>query len=274
MTLSVPPDRPVPEPVVVLLRDAARAAASAGVSCAVGGALGRELLLGHVFGEGASGGATEADLLVGGGDPAAHERLADALVGGGGFAPADGDGRRLAHGASGVRVALLHGGGGEGASGVVAATAAAVPVAVREDLTVPVVALAAQSLLELAAWLDGREAARRDGRGLLALLRHYASAGNEDRLYGEETELLRSCGFDPELAGGRLLARDAVRQCGAAPVRTLLDRMSVAHWRELSDAALGGAESAEGPNAEARARELVVAYCVELNEAFAAAPPQ
>ncbi|MFN8092420.1 MAG: hypothetical protein U0599_09415 [Vicinamibacteria bacterium] len=273
MTLSVPPDRPVPEPVVVFLRDAARAAASAGVSCAVGGALGRELLLGHVFGEDASGGATEADLLVGAADRAAQERLADALAGGGAFAPAAGEGRRLVHGASGVRVALLPGGVGAGASGVVAAAAAAVPVAVREDLTVPVVALAAQSLLELAAWLDGREAARRDGRGLLALLRHYAAAGNEDRLYGEEAELLGACGFDPELAGGRLLARDAVRQCGAAPVRTLLDRMSVAHWRELSDAALGGAQDAGSPTDEARARELVVAYWDELNEAFAAAPP-
>jgi predicted nucleotidyltransferase len=41
------------------------------------------------------------------------------------------------------------------------------------------------------------------------LLRHYADAGNQDRLYGEEGEALAAHAFDFELAGAWLLGKDA-----------------------------------------------------------------
>jgi predicted nucleotidyltransferase len=149
------------------------------------------------------------------------------------------------------------------------AAEAAVPVAVSDGLTVPVVALAALSLLRVTSWLDRRHETEEDAGDLLLLLRRYAAAGNEGRLYAAEVELLRSCGFDPELAGGRLLARDAVRLCGAALVRAVLDRMSVAHWRDLSEQVLRQATLLGEDVAASRTRDLVVGFWDELNAAVA-----
>jgi predicted nucleotidyltransferase len=41
------------------------------------------------------------------------------------------------------------------------------------------------------------------------LLKEYGDAGNEDRLYGAELNILEAEGYDFELAGARLIGRDA-----------------------------------------------------------------
>jgi predicted nucleotidyltransferase len=146
-----------------------------------------------------------------------------------------------------------------------------VTVAVSDGLTVPVVALAAQSLLKMTSWLERRHETEVDAGDLLLLLRRYAAAGNADRLYATEVELLRSCGFDPELAGGRLLARDAVRLCGAALTRAVLERMSVAHWRDLSEQVLRQAAHLGEDVTASRTRDLVVGFWDELHTAVAGA---
>jgi predicted nucleotidyltransferase len=189
------------------------------------------------------------------------------------------------HGAGNVALDLVPFGGVEGPAGAVAwppgrgaltrvagfreAAETAVPVAVGGGLTVPVVALAALSLLRVTCWLDRRHETEEDAGELLLLLRRYAAAGNDGRLYGAEVDLLRSCGFDPELAGGRLLARDAVRLCGAALVRTVLDQMTVAHWRDLSEQVLRQATLLGEDVTASRTRDLVVGFWDELNAAVA-----
>ena len=50
---------------------------------------------------------------------------------------------------------------------------------------------------------------------IYTLLRQYGDAGNEDRLYGEEMSVLEAEGYDFELAGARLIARDAARLVSA-----------------------------------------------------------
>ena len=47
-----------------------------------------------------------------------------------------------------------------------------------------------------------------DAADLYRLLTAYADAGNADRLYDHEMDLLEALGFDMELAGAELLGRD------------------------------------------------------------------
>lgn len=286
MTLSVSAERPVPESVVAVLGRAARAAAAEGLSYAVAGALARDLVLFHVFGERTGSATHDVGLMVRVPDWAAFERLRSRLVADGALAPLADRPQTLVHGGGNVTLDLVPYGGVEDPAGTIAwpperraltsvagcreAAEAAVPVAVGDGLTVPVVALAALSLLVVTSWLD-RRGETKDAGELLLLLRRYAAAGNGDRLYAAELELLRSCGFDPELAGGRLLARDAVRLCGGAFARAVLQRMSVAHWRELSDEVLRQAARLGEDVTPSRARDLVVGFWYELNAAVAGA---
>jgi predicted nucleotidyltransferase len=53
------------------------------------------------------------------------------------------------------------------------------------------------------------------------LLRQYGVAGNEDRLYGAEIGVLEASSYDLDLAGARLLGRDAAR-ISAPDTRTRL----------------------------------------------------
>lgn len=287
MTLSVSPERPVPDSLVAVLGRAARAAAAESLSYAVAGALARDLLLFHVFGERTRAAARQVGLMVRVGDWTSFDRFRSRLVADEALAPVAGRPQTLVHEGGDVTLDLLPYGGIEDPAGTIAwppersaptcvagwreAAAAALPVAVSDGLTVPVVALAALSLLRVTSWLDRRGGTEEDAGELLLLLRRYAAAGNGDRLYAAEVELLRSCGFDPELAGGRLLARDAVSLCGGAFVRAVLERMSVAHWRELSDEVLRQATRLGEDVSPARARDLVVGFWDELNAAVAGA---
>jgi predicted nucleotidyltransferase len=86
--------------------------------------------------------------------------------------------------------------------------ASSVAVRLANDLVVPVVSLPALLILKLFAWRD-RKQERRDAADIHALLKQYGDAGNEDRLYGEALNILEEEGHDFEVAGARLLGRDA-----------------------------------------------------------------
>jgi predicted nucleotidyltransferase len=96
------------------------------------------------------------------------------------------------------------------------------------------------------------------------LLRLYHTAGNEDRLYGEESALLAACGFDPEWAGARLLGRDAVRLCGGETVRAVLGRLSPSLRRGLEDQMLRQAARFGDEPLQARIQRLLAAFLDEL----------
>jgi len=54
------------------------------------------------------------------------------------------------------------------------------------------------------------------------LLRQYGAAGNADRLYGAEIGVMEAMSYDLDLAGARLLGRDAARINGTETRGTLL----------------------------------------------------
>lgn len=81
------------------------------------------------------------------------------------------------------------------------------------DLVVRVASIPGLAVLKLIAWQDRRHANNKDATDLRRLLVAYADAGNLDRIYGEELNLLEDAGYDVELAGSQLLGRDAARIC-------------------------------------------------------------
>jgi predicted nucleotidyltransferase len=96
-------------------------------------------------------------------------------------------------------------------SGFAEALATAVSVRLPGGALLNVASLPAMALLKVWAWQDRKYTApRRDAADLWEFLRHYADAGNQERLYGSEGEaVLASFGFDVEKAGAWLLGRDA-----------------------------------------------------------------
>ena len=96
-------------------------------------------------------------------------------------------------------------------SGLTEALATGVAVRLPGGVSFGVAALPALALLKIWAWKDRKYTAPgKDASDLSMFLRHYADAGNQDRLYGEEGEAaLASFDFDLEKAGAWLLGRDA-----------------------------------------------------------------
>lgn len=75
-------------------------------------------------------------------------------------------------------------------------------------LDVKVPTIPGMVMMKLISWNDRYPARPKDAEDLLFLMDHFAEAGNLDRLYEDEVELLQAEGFDQTLAGIRLLGRD------------------------------------------------------------------
>ena len=89
----------------------------------------------------------------------------------------------------------------------------AVQMRIEGDLVVRVASTPGLAVLKLIAWQARRHENNKDATDLHWLLAAYADAGNLDRLYDEELDLLEDAGYDLELAGSELLGRDAARIC-------------------------------------------------------------
>lgn len=77
------------------------------------------------------------------------------------------------------------------------------------DFLVRFASPAGWALLKIIAWAARTDGAQvKDALDLLLILKNYAEAGNSDRLYESEQELLIEEGHDLEYAGARLLGRD------------------------------------------------------------------
>jgi predicted nucleotidyltransferase len=93
------------------------------------------------------------------------------------------------------------------------AFASSVSIEIEENLTVRVASLPGLTLLKLVAWSDRSRETNKDAADLYRVLSSYADAGNTDRLYDRETDLLEAVGFNMELAGAELLGRDVAGVC-------------------------------------------------------------
>jgi predicted nucleotidyltransferase len=101
-----------------------------------------------------------------------------------------------------------------------------VPIQIEEDLIVRVASIPGLTLLKLVAWSDRRLETDKDAGDIFRLFTAYADAGNTDRLYEHEMDLLEAAGFDMQVAGAELLGRDVAHICSPralALVRSVLD---------------------------------------------------
>ena len=109
-------------------------------------------------------------------------------------------------------------------SGFNEALATALSVRLPGDSAFNVASLPALALLKVLAWRDRKYTTPgKDAADLWMLLENYAEAGNEERLYNSEAEVLTTSGFDLEEAGAWLLGGDArdVLAHGPQPPKSL-----------------------------------------------------
>jgi predicted nucleotidyltransferase len=98
---------------------------------------------------------------------------------------------------------------------------AAVLIRIDRGLTVKVASLPGLTILKFLAWIDRRKVTNKDATDVYTLLATYADAGNTERLYADEPDLLQNAGFDLELAGAQLLGRDVARICEKECLRSI-----------------------------------------------------
>jgi predicted nucleotidyltransferase len=91
------------------------------------------------------------------------------------------------------------------------ALASSIPIQIEDDLIVRVASIPGLTILKLVAWSERGRETDKDAADIYRLLADYADAGNTDRLYDQEMDLLESAGFDMQLAGAELLGRDTAR---------------------------------------------------------------
>jgi predicted nucleotidyltransferase len=191
------------------------------------GATAREIMLRHVFGRPPGRRTLDVDLGIAVRDWDHFKLLKASLVEQGGFQPHASMVQRITYPSKpAVVVDLIPFGGVETADRTIAwppdedivmrvtgfsdGLESAVPVRLDQNLIIPVVSLPVLLVLKLFAWKD-RKHEMRDAPDIYTLLRQYGDAGNEDRLFGEDMNILEAEGYDFELAGARLIARDAAR---------------------------------------------------------------
>lgn len=235
------PDRPVDPLLVDILRRVDIATRELGIDYFVGGALARDLILLHVFGKDTGRATRDVDLGICIDDWARLDTLRASLIQGGHFAEQPNVAHRLIYQpvehAFGIPLDLLPFGGVERSDGTIAwppgmdivmnvagfaeARASALRVEVVDSLVVPVTSLPSLAILKLIAWRDRHPETPKDATDFLLIARHYADAGNFDRLYETESALLQAADFDPELAGAMLLGKDAHAVCSDSTVQIM-----------------------------------------------------
>jgi predicted nucleotidyltransferase len=99
------------------------------------------------------------------------------------------------------------------------AYASAVTVTIGPGFNLKIASIPGLVLLKLLAWVDRRES--RDAQDVLHLIEAYGDSGNEDRLYGDEADLLEAAKYDFSLAGSRLLAKDAFALAAPSTVEVI-----------------------------------------------------
>jgi predicted nucleotidyltransferase len=188
------------------------------------GATAREVILRHVFGRPAGRRTLDIDFGIAVRDWEHFQTLKSALVEQAGFTVHRAHQRLIYPTTPAVIVDLIPFGGVERGDRTIAwppeedfvmqvagfsdGMESSVPVRLAEDLVVRVVSIPTLLVLKLFAWLD-RKQEKRDAPDIYTLLKDYGDAGNEDRLFGEALNILEAEAYDVEIAGARLLGRDA-----------------------------------------------------------------
>ncbi len=229
--LSVPRERRLDPVMLEVLRHVDGVARDLAVDYFVVGAMARDILLTGVFGLSAGRATRDVDLAVAMRGWQEFEAMKTRLVGTGAFRSDERIAQRLYYlpGSAGMGypLDLIPFGGVERRGSAIAwppdgavvmnvagyseTFASAVLMEVEPGFALRVASLAGLAILKLIAWADRGAGDSRDAIDVAILLQQYATAGNEDRLYGEEMRLLEFVNYDVDLAGARLLGMDAGR---------------------------------------------------------------
>jgi len=89
------------------------------------------------------------------------------------------------------------------------------------ELDIKLPTLPGLALMKVISWKEKYPERKRDAEDLLLIMQKYEYAGNFDRLYAEEQDLLQEEIFDTRLAGIRLLGRDMARIADPDTLRTV-----------------------------------------------------
>jgi predicted nucleotidyltransferase len=242
---SGPPDRPIYPSVVRVLRSLDPIAREADCGYSVAGATARDLILVSVHGLRPGRATRDIDFGIAIESWEQFARLKERLAATGDFAPDRRALQRLIYTDQAVGfsipVDLIPFRGVASPSGTIAwpprqdvvmnvagfeeALASAISMEIEVGLTVRVASVPGLTLLKLIAWADRGRESNKDAADLYTLLTTYADAGNTDRLYDQEMDLLEAVAYDMELAGTELLGRDVARICSPqalAQVQSLL----------------------------------------------------
>jgi predicted nucleotidyltransferase len=221
----------VPAATLDVLRAVDRVARQLRVDYFVLGATARDIVLYGVFGIPPERGTLDVDLAVAVRDWSQFEQVKAALVTTGEFTAEQATPHRLFRRDDRLKQShlldVLPFGGVEDAShkivwppelsvvmnvaGYREALEAAQEVEIALGFVVRVASLPGLAVLKVLAWADRGIEDPRDATDLVTIMRRYAEAGNEDRLYGEEADVLDTVAHNVGLAGPRLLGRDAGR---------------------------------------------------------------
>ena len=221
----------MPPATLEVLRAVDRVARELRVDYFVLGATARDIVLYGVFGIDPDRGTLDVDLAVAVHDWSQFEQLKTALIKSGEFTAEHATPHRLFRRddrfTQSHPLDLLPFGGVEDAShkivwppefsiamnvaGYREALEAAQEVEIAPSFVVRVASLPGLAVLKFLAWADRGIEDPRDATDLVTIMRRYAEAGNEDRLYGEEADVLETVAHNVDLAGPRLLGKDAGR---------------------------------------------------------------
>lgn len=275
--LFVPEDRPIPDPILHILRVVDRIAIEQACSYMVVGATARDLLLYHVHGIPATRATRDVDFAMAIENWDIFQILRTALLATDEFAPCPVEQRlffRTPQGTTDIPIDLIpFGGVAENytitwpphrdtlmtVAGFEDAIAACVQVQVARDFTIPVVSLAALAVLKIFAWAD-RRTSDKDAIDLYRVISTYADAGNLDRLYDSANLLLGKFGYDLELAGAALAGEDGLRLASASTVTKLHTLISSADFIEALAECIRGSRWPLQPELLPRVRAVLLAW--------------
>lgn len=231
-TLKIRPDKPLEATQLEIMRHVDQVARNLNLRYFVAGALARVILLEHVHGQRPGPATRDVDFGVTVKDWPTFQSLKNGLIETGAFEIAPGTVQRLFYVRNIHRpwIDLVPFGGIEqdgrmiawppdramimNVAGFSEAADSAVEVEVLPGLTVAVASLPSLAVLKLITWLDRWPENRgKDAQDFFHILSRYAEAGNMDRLYDSEQELMARADFDPDLAGAGLLGGEAAALC-------------------------------------------------------------
>jgi predicted nucleotidyltransferase len=249
--LFVRPDRPVDPLTIDVLRAIDSTAKKIGVTYFISGATARDILLSNVYGFAVDRATSDIDVAIVVNSWAHFNETRQYLLSTGAFRAGSTPCRIYYAGESdhsGYPIDILPFGSIESPPGIVAwpphqdsqlnvmgfgeALTSATLIDIGEGLAIPFASLPSLAALKILAWADRGNVTSKDALDLAKLLRCYAGAGNQDRLYSEKSEILEVAGYNLELAGSRLLGLDVCRSLRSATVGRLRQILTDAQSRD------------------------------------------